>query len=280
MRFFYTLLLFMLIGFSEAQSIKVMTYNIRYDNPGDSINAWPNRIEKVSSLIRKYEPDIIGVQEALHHQLEDLIRVLPDYSYVGVGRDDGKEKGEYSAILFRNSRFGLLSKHTSWLSETPDVPGSKSWDAAITRIVTQAKFFDKDSKKEFTMFNTHFDHVGVQARFHSASYLVGMVAGVRVKNPAMPIFVTGDFNFERSEAAYDAMLADKNLVDTKPANDQTGTFCGFEVGKMECRAIDYIFHTQEWNLKNYFVLNDNNGKYYPSDHLPVLVELELILVKQ
>ena len=121
MRIFNTFLLFMLIGFSEAQSLKVMTYNIRYDNPGDSINAWPNRIEKVSSLIRKYDPDIIGVQEALHHQLEDLIRVLPDYSYTGVGRDDGKEKGEYSAVLYRKNKLEVLQQKTYWLSETPEI---------------------------------------------------------------------------------------------------------------------------------------------------------------
>jgi endonuclease/exonuclease/phosphatase family metal-dependent hydrolase len=279
MRFFYlTTLLLMFVTLSAAQSLKVMTYNIRYDNPGDSLNAWPNRIEKVSALIRKYNPDIIGVQEALQNQLQDLIRVLPDYSFVGVGRDDGKEKGEYSAILFRNSRFGLLSKNTFWLSETPDVPGSKSWDAAITRIVTQAKFFDKETKKEFTVLNTHFDHVGIQARFHSAAYIVGLVAGVR-KAEKMPILVTGDFNFERNEAGYDAMLAGKDLVDTKPPNDQTGTYCTFEVGKMECKAIDYIFHTQEWVLKNYQIISDNDGKHYPSDHLPVMVELDLILIK-
>ncbi len=268
------ILLLMLAGFSDAQSLKVMTYNIRYDNPGDSVNAWPNRIEKVSSLIRKHNPDIIGVQEALHHQLQDLIRILPDYSYVGVGRDDGKEKGEYSAILFRNSRFGLLSRNTFWLSENPDVPGSKSWDAAITRIVNIAKFFDKETKMEFKIFNTHFDHVGVQARSNSAAYLAGVVVGSRVHNE-IPILVLGDFNCERFEAAYKAMLVGSDLTDTKPANDQTGTFCGFEVGKMECRAIDYIFHTKEWLLRNYFVINDNDGKYYPSDHLPVMAEFEL-----
>lgn len=255
-----------------------MTYNIRYDNPGDGVNAWPNRIEKVTALIRKYDPDVIGVQEALHHQLQDLVRVLPDYSYVGVGRDDGKEKGEFSAILFRNSRFGLLSDSTFWLSETPHVPGSKSWDAAITRLVTRAKFFDKELKTDFFVLNTHFDHVGVQARSYSAAYLSGQVAGVRM-NEGLPVLLIGDFNFERSEAGYGALVADKELIDTKPANDQTGTFCGFEVGKMECRTIDYIFHTKEWILKNYQVITDNDGTHYPSDHLPVMAEFELSAVK-
>lgn len=270
---------FLLVQISQAQSIKLMSYNIRYDNPGDSINAWPNRIDKVASLIRKYDPDIIGIQEALHHQLEDLVRVLPDYSYAGVGRDDGKERGEYAAVLYRNSRFGLLEKNTRWLSETPDVPGSKSWDAAITRIVTLAKFFDKETKREFMIFNTHFDHVGVQARLFSASYLMGLVGGLRTETK-MPIAITGDFNCERSETTYAALAENGELTDTKAPNDQTGTFCGFKVGAMECKAIDYIFHTPEWTLKDYFVLNDNDGKYYPSDHLPVLVELEMILMKK
>jgi endonuclease/exonuclease/phosphatase family metal-dependent hydrolase len=254
-----------------------MTYNIRYDNPGDGVNAWPNRIEKVTSLIRKYNPDVIGVQEALHQQLQDLIRVLPDYSYVGVGRDDGKTKGEFSAILFRNSRFGLLSDSTFWLSETPAVPGSKSWDAAITRVVTKAKFFDKDLKIDFIVFNTHFDHMGKLARLNSGAYLAGAVASSR-EHAEIPVLVTGDFNCERVEEAYRNVTI-KDLIDSKPAHDQTGTYCGFEVGKMECKAIDYIFHTKEWMLKNYYVINDNDGTYYPSDHLPVMTEFELSLAK-
>jgi len=261
------------LGFLNAQSLKVMTYNIRLDTQADGVNAWPNRIEKVSALIRTHNPDIIGIQEALHHQLQDLMRVLPDYSYVGVGRDDGKEKGEYSAILYRNDRFGVLNQTTSWLSETPDVPGSKSWDAAITRVLTSAKFFDKELKRDFVFLNTHFDHVGIQSRYHSAAYVAGNVAGARLET--IPVLVTGDFNFERTESAYEALLLDKNLTDTKPANDNTGTYCGFEVGKMECKAIDYIFHTNEWILKQYQVITDNDGTYYPSDHLPVMVEFEL-----
>ena len=262
---------------SYSQSIKVMTYNIRYDNPGDGINAWPKRIEKVTALIRKHNPDVIGVQEALHHQLQDLVRVLPDYSYVGVGRDDGKEKGEYSAILFRNSRFGLLSDSTLWLSETPHVPGSKSWDAAITRLVTIARFFDKELKTDFIVLNTHFDHIGKEARLNSGAHIAGIVANSRSK-VEIPILVTGDFNCERSEEAYRNVTI-KDLVDTKPANDSTGTFCGFEVGKMECKPIDYIFYTKEWLLKNYQVITENDGTNYPSDHLPVMTEFELSLIK-
>ncbi len=166
-----------------------------------------------------------------------------------------------------------MSDSTFWLSETPDVPGSKSWDAAITRIVTKAKFYDKELKTDFVVFNTHFDHIGKEARLNSGAYLAGAVADSRIQ-AEIPVLVTGDFNCERTEEAYRNVTI-KDLVDTKPVNDLTSTFCGFEVGKMECKIIDYIFHTKEWILKNYQVISDNDGQYYPSDHLPVLVEFEL-----
>jgi endonuclease/exonuclease/phosphatase family metal-dependent hydrolase len=269
-----TLLLICILNSLKAQSIQVMTYNIQFDNPLDGANAWPNRIHKVVAIIQKHKPDIIGVQEALHHQLQDLMRLLPEYSYVGVGRDDGKELGEYSAILYRHTRFGVLQNETLWLSETPDVPGSKSWDAALPRIVTIARFFDTETKAEFNILNTHFDHVGVEARLRSASYLAGMVAGIRIRTRDYPVLVTGDFNLEQTEESYTQLVGDE-LMDTRPVNDQTGTFCGFEVGKIECTTIDYVFHTKEWILKSYLVIKDNDGKYYPSDHFPVMAEFEL-----
>lgn len=260
-----------------AQSVTVMSYNIRFDNPGDGENAWPNRIQKVAHVIQKYNPDLIGIQEALHHQLEDLIRVLPDYTYVGVGRDDGKQLGEYSAILYKNNRFGLLSKETRWLSETPEVPGSIGWDAAITRLVTIARFYDKPLKREFVLLNTHFDHVGKEARLMSGVMLQSIVQNMQTNTQNLPILLTGDFNCDRTEAPYEALVKDNLLIDTKPANDNTGTFCDFAVGSMECRPIDFIFHTKEWILRNYKVAQDNDGRHYPSDHLPVIAAFELSL---
>jgi endonuclease/exonuclease/phosphatase family metal-dependent hydrolase len=268
-----TLLLTCILNSSKAQPIQVMTYNIRYNNPQDGVNAWPNRISKVGALIQQYNPDIIGVQEALYSQLIELMRILPEYSFVGVGRDDGKENGEFSAILFKNNRFGLLGNSTKWLSETPDVPGSKSWDAAITRIVTQARFYDKATKSEMVVFNTHFDHMGLEARQKSAELVLQLVGAARSVSET-PVIVTGDFNAERSEKTYETMLL-KYLFDTKPDDDNTGTYCGFEVGAMSCKTIDYIFASAEWNSKNYKVIRDNDGKYYPSDHLPVIAELEI-----
>lgn len=267
-----------------------MSYNLRLDTPVDGVNQWPNRKEKVVALINKYNPDVIGVQEALHHQLEDLLKMLPDYSYCGVGRDDGKEAGEYSAILFRNSRFGLLDTKTYWLSETMDLPGSKSWDAAITRVFTTARFFDRETQKNFVMVNTHFDHFGKEARAMSSliikSYLAGMEGGASINTTAkkveIPAIVTGDFNSEPTEQPYLTMTDQKTglpLFDSRPAASTAGTFCDFKVGGMACKTIDYIFHTKEWVVRNYQVLTDNDGTYYPSDHLPVLVDFDLALEK-
>jgi endonuclease/exonuclease/phosphatase family metal-dependent hydrolase len=254
-----------------GQSLTVMTYNIRFDNPKDGVNAWPNRTAKVAALIQRYDPDVIGVQEALHHQLLDLLRILPDYSFAGVGRDDGKLKGEFSAILFRNNRFGLLETTTLWLSETPEVPGSKFPDSALPRIVTVARLYDKVFKNEINLLNTHFDHVGTEARKQSARLISGYVADLKEKSEN-PVLVTGDFNCEPTDEPYSLLL--HGLADSNPAQP-IGTFCGFEVGAMACKTIDYIFHTQEWAVKNYRVIQDNDGRFYPSDHLPVLVEFEL-----
>lgn len=292
MRFLTVLLLLLAINsLSVGQTLKVMSYNLRLDTPDDGVNQWPNRTDKVVALITKHNPDIIGVQEALHHQLEDLMKKLPEYSFCGVGRDDGKEKGEYSAVLFRNSRFGLLDTKTYWLSETMDLPGSKSWDAAITRVFTLARFFDRDTKKEFLIVNTHFDHIGKVARAMSASmikaFLSGMEGGANINNTGerieIPIIVSGDFNSEPTEDAYLTMVNDKlkdfTLYDSRPATSTAGTYCGFKVGGMPCKTIDFIFHSKEWVVRNYLVITDNDGTYYPSDHLPVLVDFDLALEK-
>lgn len=266
-----------------AQSVKVMSYNIRLDTEADGVNQWKNRPDKVIGLIKKYNPDLFGVQEAMHNQMLDLQSGLSEYSYVGVGRDDGKEKGEYSAIFYKKEKFELISQNTFWLSETPDVPGSKSWDAAITRVVTHAVFKDKTTGKQFLYANTHFDHVGKEARKNSAfmikAYLGGIQSSWKFKNEnlAVPVIVSGDFNSEPTDAPYLTITNGEHfrLFDSRPADNLTGTFCGFELNKIVCRTIDYIFHSEDWKASNYQVIQDNDGKYYPSDHLPVLVTLTL-----
>ena len=273
MRTLLILLLFMMTLTTQGQSIKVMTYNIRYDTPQDSINQWQKRNHKVYALIKKYDPDLIGLQEVLHNQLMDLLDNLPAYSYIGVGRDDGKTKGEYSAILYKKDHFKPLQQNTFWLSETPEIPGSKSWDAAITRVASWGKFKDTKSSKEFLMINTHFDHIGKEARKNSALLLKQKASEI---DKSLPLVITGDFNCTREDPPYATIMEPKGVVLTDPAkSNPPGTFCSFKVNSIECRGIDYIFHSREWTSENYKAVQDNDGKYYPSDHLPVMTTLTI-----
>lgn len=256
----------------SAQPIRVMTYNIRYDNPRDDVNQWDNRKSKVFSLLRKYDPDILGVQEALHNQLQDIAANLTMYEYFGVGRNDGQQKGEHTAIFIRKDRFEILEQNTFWLSKTPEVPGSKDWDAAITRIVTWGKLKDRKTNRVFLMMNTHFDHIGKESRKQSAALLkarANELAG------DLPVIVTGDFNFTREAPPYSVMMEPSGirLIDAAPNSE--GTSCGFTVGARPCSAIDYVFFTNHWKSKKYQIIKDNDGAYYPSDHLPVMVSLTL-----
>ena len=266
-----TLFLLLIVSSLGAQPYKVMTFNIRYDNPGDGVNKWDSRKAKVFDLLAKYDADIIGVQEALHHQLTDIADNLKQYEFFGAGRDDGKQKGEYSAIFIRKDRFRILDQNTFWLSKTPNVPGSKDWDAAITRVVTWAKLQDKKTNETFLMINTHFDHIGKESRKNSAAILKDSAASI---SAGLPVILTGDFNFTRDKEPYAVMMQRSGirLVDTAPPN-APGTACGFVVDARPCVAIDYIFHSQHWKSQNYQVIQDNDGKHYPSDHLPVIVTL-------
>jgi endonuclease/exonuclease/phosphatase family metal-dependent hydrolase len=272
MRFLTAFLLCLIVSVIEGQSLKVMTYNIRFDNPQDSVNAWPNRKSKVISLITKYDPDLIGTQEALLHQLMDITTTNSQYGFVGVGRDDGNQKGEFSALLFKKEKFELLDQNTFWLSETPEVPGSKSWDAAITRVATWALLRENVSGRKFIAVNTHFDHMGVEARKQSAILLKNKVRELAYE---VPVIITGDFNCTRDEDPY-KIITDGELIELDdPAPDSPGTFCTFKVNSEPCKAIDYVFFSNEWIADRYKVIDDNDGKYYPSDHLPVMVTLSL-----
>lgn len=267
------LLLLFSSSFLQAQDLKVMTYNIRYDNPGDGVNQWDKRKTKVFDVIEKYNPDIIGVQEALYHQLTDIADNLEQYEFFGAGRDDGKRKGEHSAVFIRKDRFKILEQKTFWLSETPEVPGSKDWDAAITRVATWGRLEDKKSKTVFLMINTHFDHRGKESRKESAELLKERATALADN---LPVIITGDFNFTRDKPPYEVMMSRDGirLIDTAPAQ-APGTACGFVVDARPCSAIDYIFHTAHWKSDDYQVIQDHDGQHYPSDHLPVIVELSL-----
>lgn len=269
---------FLLMAVSlHSQSIKVMSYNIRLDVASDGVNQWSNRAEKLPALIQKYDPDLVGLQEAMHHQLMKILEMLPQYGYIGVGRDDGKEKGEYSAILYKKGRFTVEWDRTTWLSETPEEPGSKSWDAAITRVLTRGKFTDRRTGEKFLYYNTHFDHIGKEARKNSAVIIkkaIEFEKNFEFDVPAVDrVIISGDFNSQPSEEPYKEIVAGNNYKDARPKKSTQGTFCTFSVNGPPCTLIDHIFYSKKgWKAKGYQVISDNDGTYYPSDHLPVMAE--------
>lgn len=258
-----------------AQQIKIITYNIRYDAAMDGLNQWGKRTKVVDSLLKKYSPDVLCIQEGLYNQMLDLQTMLPNYFYVGVGRDDGKEKGEFSAVFFKKSMFELVASNTFWLSPTPEIAGSKGWDAAITRICSYGKVKLKNTNKWLFVFNTHFDHIGEMARQESAKLILNKITEI-AGNEA--VILTGDFNSEPNSVAYNSITNNSNhpFKDsfTKSKNKDC-TFTGFEVKSNVCKRIDFIFYDKNFKLKNYQIISDNNGIYYPSDHLPVEAVLKI-----
>ncbi len=257
-------------------SLTVISYNIRYDNPGDGMNAWPQRSDHVAEMMGvKYQADIIGVQEALKSQIVDLEERLPEYSWVGVGRDDGKEACEFSPIFYRSDRLELIVAHTFWLSETPHQPGSISWDAAITRIVTWAKFKDRSTHQEFYVINTHFDHRGNQARVESAKLIGSFIADL-IKN--IPVIVTGDFNATENSKTYSVMTNIPGIVDARYASETehagpTASFNNWKELRADESRIDYIFVRDNVRVLTHQILDDRYDGRFPSDHLPVLVDV-------
>lgn len=278
-------LLFSLIaGYSPAQNITgdtslvIMTYNIRFKNPADSMNAWPLRKDKLIRQIMEQQPAIFGLQEALTGQILDILQQMPSFAWVGVGRDDGKEAGEYTPIFYHTGRLTLKQSSTFWLSPTPKVPGSKGWDAACNRIVTWAEFTDKNTGKAFFVFNTHFDHMGVLARRNSTFLLMQAMDSLAGK---LPVILTGDFNVPPNSDPIRILTARSKpwllVQDTRSlTNNRFGpqiSYVGFEVGKLPGELIDFIFVKHIRQVSWHKILDANDGKYYPSDHLPVVVKL-------
>ena len=264
----------------KAQTLNIMTFNIRYNTAADSLNAWPYRKDIAAGQILFHDAHIVGVQEALHSQMMDLQQQLIKYKYVGVGRDDGAQKGEYSAIFFDTTRLQLLQTQTFWLSEQPLVPGSKSWDAAITRIVTWAKFKDRKTKKQFFVFNTHFDHIGKIARRESARLLLQKIKEIAGNNL---LIVTGDFNSFPSDEPIKILVDANNpekLTDTKeisstPHYGPTGTFNGFKGRERDKDPIDYIFVKNGIKVVKHATLSETWEGRFSSDHFPVLASVIL-----
>jgi endonuclease/exonuclease/phosphatase family metal-dependent hydrolase len=257
-----------------------MTFNIRYNTSRDSLDAWPLRKDNAASQILYHEVHLLGVQEALHDQVMDLQQRLPRFSYAGVGRDDGKQKGEYSAIFFDSTRLQALQSGTFWLSETPEMAGSKGWDAQITRIVTWVKFRDRRTKKIFYAFNTHFDHIGKVARKESAKLLLQKVAQIAGNTPAI---ITGDFNATPADEPIQVVLDSTNplrLTDSKdlsqsPHYGPTGTFNGFKQSERDDQPIDYIFLKGKWKVLKHATLSQTWKGRFASDHFSVITALSL-----
>ena len=260
--------------------ISVMSFNIRYDNPNDGINQWSNRKNLAAKTIQSLKIDIIGMQEVLKNQLDDCLNLMPEYSYCGVARNDGKNSGEFSPIFFLKDRFELLQDSTMWLSETPAVIGSTGWDAALPRIVTWAKLRDKHTQKIFYFFNTHFDHRGQIARKESAVLITEII---HIVTGQYPVILTGDFNCTKDEPPYLALTKDKpdnsKLIDTFYSNSKNNTgpnntFNGFGRSR-GTRRIDFIFVNPKFRVKKHSVLDIKEGDIFISDHFPVLAEIHI-----
>lgn len=272
-----TLFLFLAIILSGAaqKTMNIITYNIRYNNPSDKENAWPNRRENVIKLLKFHKADIFSVQEALFDQMMDLKDGMAGFDYVGVGRDDGNVNGEFSAIFYNSTRYTLLENGTFWLSKTPKIP-SKSWDAALNRICTWARLKDSETRKTFYVFNTHFDHKGVKARKESALLILKKISELAERRD--PVILTGDFNLTPEEKPLvlirQKMKDSRQISETVPQGP-VGTFNDFDfMSKLESR-IDYIFTNRMVDVKSYAVLTESKDNRYPSDHLPVLVQIQL-----
>ena len=264
----------------DATPLRVMSFNLRYDTPNDSANAWPNRKDWVASLVRFHGADVVGVQEALAHMLTDLDTRLPGFARVGVGRADGRTRGEFSAIYYRTDRLALLDSGTFWLSPTPEVPGSKGWDAAIERVATWARFRDRLTGCSHLQLSTHFDHIGEQASQESARLIrrrLAQLAG------GLPIVMTGDLNSTPVSGAYRILTRDTVAGATPPLADAmltsrsghygpTSSWTAFKAIVPD-RRIDYVLVSTPVSVASHGILPDSWNGRFPSDHLPVLATL-------
>jgi len=282
------------------QHIRFMTFNVKYDNAykQDCENSWSRRSGMVASMIRYHQIDVVGTQEALRHQVADLEQMLPEFGWIGAGRDDGADTGEFVAIFYRKNRLEPLEYGTFWLSETPEIPGKLGWDAACPRILTWVQFMDKLTGTKFIHFNTHLDHIGTVAMKQSAHMILNRIPELAGNGP---VVVTGDFNCTESSEPYQILTTGKAngkavLRDSRYAakNSHIGpsfTFHGYQLTQLiNClyyngpvfkgdngeeldSPIDYVFVNEHADVLQYAILSDQDNGQFPSDHLPVVVDL-------
>lgn len=272
----------------QGLKVRAMTFNIRYANPGDGENAWPHRRERVAETIQSNDVDVAGLQEALFVQVEYLASRLPDYAWYGIGRDDGRQAGEFSPIFYRKDRFRPVEHSTFWLSTTPDKAGSKSWDAALPRIVTCLKFEERRTKQTFWAINTHFDHRGENARRESAKLIAERVARVAGSSP---VVLMGDFNCRRNSDPYKLLTAegaadggqprfgDTFNLSAAPHEGPDSTWNGFKE-VVPGQVIDFIFVRGPIGVRRHATLEAQFNGRFASDHLPVLADLVIEAAKE
>ena len=267
------LLIFTLILFQQADPIKAISYNIRYNNPKDGMNVWENRRETVASLLNEESADFVGLQEVVYSQLQDLVQSLKGYDHIGVGRKDGKTKGEYSPIFYKKEKFKLLESKTFWLSQTPDTV-SKGWDASLERICTYGLFQNRKTLEKIWVFNTHFDHRGVKARIKSVDLLIKKVDLLNPEN--LPVIITGDFNLTPDQAPIHKMQSHfKDVQHNLPKNDpHYSTSNNFDTENVRKKRIDYVFIKSLKSKKAKHLYRKTPMGGWASDHHPVIVLLE------
>lgn len=263
---------------TKPLELNVMTFNIRLDVPSDSLNSWQYRKDNAAEMVRMNDVDILGMQEVLLNQMNDLKERLPQYTAIGVGREDGADKGEFSPIFYKKDRFSAIESGTFWVSETPEVAGSKGWDASYIRVATWAILKEKATGKEIFAINTHLDNDGLIARKEGGNLLLKKAEEL---GKGLPIVLTGDFNdTPQSEAIKNITDASKAnyLVDSKTIALKTSgtdwTFHNFgRLAESERPLIDYIFVSKQIKVQDYAVLPDTLNGTFVSDHKPVLSKI-------
>jgi endonuclease/exonuclease/phosphatase family metal-dependent hydrolase len=261
-----------------------MTFNIRYDNPADGPDRWELRRDRVAGIIRENGVDIAGVQEALRGQIADLEERLRDYAWFGVGREDGRERGEFVPIFYRSGRFERLDRGTFWLSDRPETPGSRGWDASMPRTVTWLRLKDCRTGGPLLAVNAHFDQRGVKARTHSARRLLDWIAEHVGDGP---VVVTGDFNCVAASTPHRILtgqegdgtrkdhrfaLADARQASVTGHRGPDSTWNGFrEI--VPNRQIDFIFVGGPVEVRSHRILDERRDGRFASDHLPVVAEV-------
>jgi len=261
---------------ADEQTLRVMSFNIRTATAPDGEDAWPQRSELLVKVIRDFDPDVLGVQEAQRSQLDELTAAMPELAKAGVGREAGGG-GEYSAVFYRESRFDLASAGTFWLSDDRDKPGSRTWGNNLPRICTWARLLDRDNERRSLVLNTHWDHESQPARRRSGKL---MAEEVRAKTSAGdPVLVMGDFNCGERDPAMTALTCDGELLsDTfraiHPDEKNFHTFNGFGK-KPNKQKIDAILATPQWRVLDAEIVRTHEGERYPSDHYPVTATVTL-----